>query len=101
MILVWDILGYLGIFFGSIYRLPQIIKIYKTKKGDDVSKKTFILQSLAYICLLLYVSTKEPIDYLLLGYYVLGTFLNLLIIVMKRYYKQNHQVDSGSIEVGF
>ena len=35
----WKFIGYLGLFFAAIYRIPQIIKIYKTKKGEDVSKK--------------------------------------------------------------
>ena len=28
----WDIFGYIGIVFAMIYRIPQIIKIYKKNK---------------------------------------------------------------------
>ena len=84
----WNIIGYLGVFFAAIYRIPQIIKIYKTKKGDDVSKKAFILHNGAYISFIIYIIySKRYIDYILLVYYFIGIIQNLIIIGMKRYYK--------------
>ena len=83
----YDIFGYIGIVFAMIYRIPQIIKIYKNKKGEDISTKTFILHNCAYIFLLIYISTKKTIDYLILSYYIIGMIQNLLIVMMKRYYK--------------
>lgn len=87
----YDILGYLGIMFAMIYRIPQIIKIYKHKKGEDISTKMVILHNCAYIFLLAYISTKKPIDYLILSYYIIGIIQNFIIVMMKRYYnrKQN------------
>ena len=41
------------------YRIPQIKKIYKNKKGDDISKKTFIIHNLSYIFLFLYLVYKK------------------------------------------
>ena len=46
-----EIFGYIGILFATIYRIPQIIKIYKNKKGEDISTKTFILHNCAYLFL--------------------------------------------------
>ena len=43
-----EIFGYLGLIFAMIYRIPQIIKIYKNKKGEDISTTTFILHNCAY-----------------------------------------------------
>ena len=87
----WNYIGYLGIFFAGIYRIPQIIKIYKTKKGGDISKRSFLLQSSAYICFIIYiVMDKETIDYLLLSYYLMGIFQNIFIIAMKKYYKEKN-----------
>ena len=81
-------LGYLGVFFAAIYRIPQIIKIYKTKKGEDVSKKSFILHNGAYFSFILYlIYGKKDIDYILLIYYFIGIIQNLIIIAMKKYYK--------------
>ena len=52
------------------YRIPQIKKIYKNKKGDDISKKTFLIHNLSYIFLFLYLVDKNPTDYLILFYYI-------------------------------
>lgn len=82
-----DVFGYLGIIFAMIYRIPQIIKIYKNKKGEDISTKTFILHNCAYICLLVYICSKQPIDYLILSYYIIGMLQNLFIVLLKRHYK--------------
>ena len=84
-----EIFGYLGIIFASIYRIPQMIKIYKNKKGEDVSKKSFIMHNCAYVSYILYlVLEKKEIDYLLLIYYIIGMTQNLVIIGMKKYYKK-------------
>ena len=83
----WNLIGYLGVFFAAIYRIPQIIKIYKTKKGEDVSKKSFILHNAAYVSFVIYICGKSKIDYILLVYYFIGVTQNLIIISMKKYYK--------------
>ena len=79
-------LGYIGLFFAFIYRIPQIVKIYKTQKGGDISKKTFILHNFAYLFLLSYIFCKENIDILLIVYYIVGILMNIVIISMKLYY---------------
>jgi uncharacterized protein with PQ loop repeat len=84
----WEIIGYLGIFFASVYRIPQITKIYRTKKGGDVSKKSFLLQNAAYIALIIYVCGKQKGDIILIIYYIIGLIQNIAIIIMKEYYKR-------------
>ena len=79
-----NIIGYIGLLFAMIYRIPQMIKIYKTKKGEDISTTTFILHNCAYSFFLAYIIRKEPIDYLLLSYYIIGSFQNLVIVLMKK-----------------
>jgi len=82
-------LGYLGVFFAMIYRIPQILKLYRTKKGGDISKKSFLLHNGAYVSLILYLTlSKNKIDYILLGYYSTGLIQNGVIIAMKQYYKR-------------
>ena len=68
----WQIIGYLGIFFAVIYRIPQIIKLYKTKKGGDISKSSFILQNLAYVAFTIYLFSKDEKDYILISYEFMG-----------------------------
>ena len=94
----WEIIGYIGIFFASVYRLPQIIKIYKTKRGEDVSKKAFILQNAAYVSFIAYVCGKaQGGDIILIIYYIIGIILNILILMMKEYYKQRSTtIEDGS-----
>lgn len=82
-----EIYGYLGLSFAMIYRIPQMIKIYNNKKGEDISTSTFILHNCAYIFFLIYVIRKKPIDYLLVFYYIIGAIQNLIIVFMKKYYK--------------
>lgn len=92
-----EMIGYIGIFFAFIYRIPQIIKLYTTKKGEDKSKKTFILHNCAYLFLLAYILLKNRIDYLLCSYYIIGILMNLLIVVMKYYYNLQNNLINDTI----
>ena len=92
--MTFEWLGYLGVFFAAVYRIPQIIKLYRSKKGADVSKKSFILHNGAYISLILYLSlSKNKMDFILIGYYCVGLIQNVLIIAMKQYYKNYKHPD--------
>ena len=91
----WNLIGYVGIFFAAIYRIPQIIKIYKTKKGSDISKKAFLLHNGAYLSFILYLTQgKKEVDYILLIYYGIGISQNLAILLMKKYYRQEECIRS-------
>jgi len=91
-------LGYMGVFFAAVYRIPQIVKLYQTKKGEDVSKKSFILHNGAYVSFLLYLCLNEPpIDFILIGYYCMGIIQNGIIIGMKYYYKKYPRLPSIEI----
>jgi hypothetical protein len=39
---------------------------------------------------LLYIVNKHPIDYLILSYYIIGMIQNLIIVLMKKYYKEEN-----------
>ena len=95
MALEW--LGYIGVFFAVIYRIPQVVKLYRTKKGADVSKKSFMLHNGAYVSLILYISLSKPkMDYILMGYYVTGLVQNILIILLKQYYKNYRKIEGAT-----
>ena len=55
----WEIVGYLGIFFAVVYRIPQIVKLYKTKEGGAISKTSFVIQNLAYVSFIVYLFSKD------------------------------------------
>ena len=95
---MWEWVGYLGIFFATTYRIPQIIKLCKTKKGNDVSKKSFILHNGAYISFIIYlILGRDEVDYILLIYYFIGIIQNLIIIVIKKKYKSLLVVETDNV----
>jgi len=83
----WNIAGYLGIIFGFLYKGPQIWTIYKKKSGRNLSISSFLLQNAAYVSFIIYLCSKDKIDYLILIYYCIALILNVIILGMKRYYK--------------
>ncbi len=95
----WKIFSYIGLFFAIIYRIPQIIKIYRTKKADDISSYSYLTHNGAYISFIIYLfgTGKESQEWVLCYYYVMGITQNLLIYIMKRYYAiyNNTQVDTS------
>ena len=84
----YRIFGYVAILFSVIYRLPQIAKIYKSKKAGDISKRMYIMHNCSYIFFIIYLVQKPQIDYLLLSYEIMGITQNLIIIGLKIYYKK-------------
>ena len=88
----WEIIGYLGIFFGVIYKVPQILKLCRSKRGEDISKRSFLLQNLAYIAFTIYLFSKDKNDYILISYEFIGLFQNCLIIGLKIHYKKREQL---------
>ena len=76
----WNIFSYIGFFFAVIYRIPQIIKIYKTKKVDDLSSYSYLTHNSAYISFILYLyGTNKTDEWVLCSYYIMGIIQNLII----------------------
>lgn len=90
----WQLFSYIGLFFAIIYRIPQITKIYRTKKADDISSYSYLTHNGAYISFIIYLFStgKDREEWVLCLYYVIGMFQNILIYTMKRYYSKNNQV---------
>ena len=90
----WKLFSYIGLFFAVIYRIPQITKIYRTKKADDISSYSYLTHNGAYISFIIYLFStgKDREEWVLCLYYVIGMFQNILIYTMKRYYSRNNQV---------
>ena len=90
-IISWNIFSYLGLFFAVIYRFPQIIKIYKSKKADDLSSYSYITHNGAYISFIIYLigCNKTKTEWVLCLYYFIGIIQNLIIFFMKKYFSRN------------
>ena len=86
----WVIFSYIGIFFATIYRIPQIVKIYRSKKAEDISSYSYITHNGAYISFIIYlIGTNKSQEWVLCIYYMMGFLQNLIIFGMKQYYAKN------------
>jgi uncharacterized protein with PQ loop repeat len=94
---VWNWFSYMGLGFATIYRIPQILKIYRSKRADDLSAYSYLTHNCAYICFMLYLFGSDKImkESALCTYYVMGIAQNLVIFSMKIYYKKK---DDNQIE---
>lgn len=79
------ILGWLGTTLSLTYRLPQIYKLYKTKSGEDVSKRAIYIQSSSYIVWTIYSILRNDNFYIYSN--ILSFLQNIIIWVMKYRYK--------------
>ena len=88
----WTIFSYTGLFFAVIYRIPQIVKIYQTKKADDLSSYSYLTHNGAYISFILYLfGTRKTGEWVLCLYYIMGITQNLIIFFMKRHYSNKNR----------
>ena len=92
----WYIPGIFGIIFALIYRIPQIMKILKTKKAKDVSSTMFSIQILAYISFITYTAGTS-VDVILLIYYITGIIQNGIICLLKK--KYDSEITNTNINV--
>ena len=79
--------GWIASSITIIYKIPQIVKLYKTKKSDDLSIASFIIQFIGYIFYTLHGISINDLPTIYMG---AGAFIeNLIIIIMYYCYKTN------------
>jgi len=86
---VSDVFGYIGIGLSMIYRIPQIYKILRTRKAQDVSKTAVSLHNLTYVCLITYICLKEEPNLIFLSYYGIGFAQNAVVLILTFRYDPN------------
>ena len=84
--------GYIGLIFAMIYIIPQIIKIYKNKKGEDISSTIFVLHNFAYIFFLVYIIRYNPDNK--------DSNLENLKIKIDEYLEEEENVDNSDLDFG-
>lgn len=89
----WSIFGILGVVCALIYRIPQAAKLYETKKSDDVSMKSFTVQTFAYGFFVLYMF--KYFDAILFFYYISGGLQNIFVLYLIKKYR-NNDTDLGN-----
>jgi len=87
--MLWDVFSVLGLICATVYRAPQIYQLYKTKKAEDINIKSYLVQSSAYVFLLIYLvgSGKALTETVLCAYYLVGLVQNFIIYTLKQKYK--------------
>jgi MtN3 and saliva related transmembrane protein len=76
----WDFLPYVGGTLFTICFSPQVIKIWKTKKVDDLSGGMWILLTMAYICNLTYFIINW--NFAMIFNYATGLLMSLIILLL-------------------
>jgi len=84
-IIAIDITGYIYLGLSLLYRLPQIYKLHKTKKGEDISLFMIIVQNLSYIALIMYGIFRS--DTIIIISTAISIVQNIYIIALRHYYK--------------
>ena len=82
-----SLFGWVASSITLIYKLPQIYKLYKTKKSDDLSLFSLLIQSFGYIFYILHGNILNDLPIMFMGSGAL--FETLIIIGMYFYYKSN------------
>lgn len=96
----YKIFSYIGLFFALIYRIPQIVKIVKTKRAEDLSSYSYLTHNAVYVNFIVYLvgTGKTQSEWVLCLYYVLGMSQNFLIFGLKHYYRiknRDHSTENG------
>ena len=94
MNLDWSIFSYIGLGFALIYRIPQIRKIYRTKRAEDLSSYSYLTHNGAYLSFIIYLvgTQKTHTEWVLCTYYFIGITQNLLIYGLKKYFQPTSAV---------
>ncbi len=84
--LVQESIGIAATVLSIIYRLPQMYKIYKTKKSEDISVWMLLVQNLSYLCYVCYGIFKH--DWIYISASLLSFMQNIIIYLQMRYYRK-------------
>ncbi len=82
--------GWIASSITLIYKLPQIYKLYKRKKSNDISVISLLVQSLGYIFYILHGITVKDNPIILMGSGAL--FETIILIIMYFFYRNNDNV---------
>tara|TARA_B100001057_G_C22147892_1_gene680823 strand:- start:44 stop:337 length:294 start_codon:yes stop_codon:yes gene_type:complete len=82
-----SLFGWIASSITLIYKLPQIFKLYKTKKSDDLSLFSLLIQCFGYIFYILHGNILNDLPIMFMGG---GALLETsIIVILYFYYKSN------------
>jgi len=83
-----SLFGWIASGITVIYKMPQIIKLYRTKKSTDLSIISLFIQLIGYIFYILHGYTFGDLPIIFMGAGAL--FQNIIIIIMYYCYHGNN-----------
>jgi MtN3 and saliva related transmembrane protein len=84
--IVQQAIGITATVLSILYRLPQMYKIYKTHRAEDISTYMLVVQNLSYMCYMVYGVLKH--DWIYIAASLLSFVQNIIIYMMMRYYNR-------------
>ncbi len=90
---IQQVVGVGALVLSLIYRIPQIVDIYKSKKADDISTWMLIIQNLSYILYIAYGVFLH--DWIYISSSVISFIQNIVIYCMKKYYSRLQRGEIG------
>ena len=90
---IYDIIGYIATFLTIITGIPQLIKIIKNKKSNDVSLSMFVILAIAQMLWVVYGIYRSDVQIIITN--VIAGFITLFIIYITIYY--NNVYTNGNI----
>ena len=80
------ILGWIGIVLSQLYKVPQLYHTYKSKKADDLSLSSIVIQTLSYVVWIAYSVLVGDFFYILAN--CLSFAQNVFLHLMKYHYRK-------------
>ena len=81
-----SVYGWIASSITLIYKLPQIYKLYKTKKSDDLSVNSLLMQSVGYIFYIIHGANVQDNPIIVMG---TGPLFETMVIVAMYYLYRN------------
>ena len=79
--IIYDLIGYLGVVCTSIALIPQAVKVFRTRKTEDLSFIMLLIFFLGQCCWFTYGTINGTIQVMLSA--SIQTLLTLYILIMK------------------
>ena len=86
-----SVYGWIASGITLIYKLPQIYKLYKTKKSDDLSVNSLLMQSVGYIFYIIHGANVQDNPIIVMGTGAL--FETMVIVAMYYLYRKQTKLE--------
>ena len=80
------VFGWVATILSSIYKLPQIYKLVTTKKSNDISMKSYSIQTLSYALYIIHGFIVHDLPVAVMG--IVALIQNILILWLCQRYKE-------------